>query len=284
MKKIILPTDFSDNSYNAIKYALQLFKNVEATFYLVNTYTPAIYQAEYVLHSPGQIGLGDVLQENSLSQLGKLMEKLENEFENPKHIFVPHSSFNVLVNEVVEIVNNEEANMVIMGTQGATGAQEILFGTHTVHVIKKAPCPVIAVPSGFAYETPKEILFPTDYEIDYQKEQLQELLDIAENHLSSIEVIHTSSGYELTETQLKNKQKLNTVLSKMAHLFHDLPSQGVIDAINNFQMKKRMNLLVMIQNKHTFFERLFIEPVIKKICFHVNIPFLVIPHTIKIKK
>lgn len=281
MKKIILTTDFSDNAYNAIKYAVQLFKDVEVTFYLINTYTPAIYQAEYVIHSPAQIGLGDVYQENSLAQLVELMEKLEKEFKNPKHTFVPHSAFNGLVEEVLDMVAKENADLVIMGTQGATGAKEILLGTNTVHVIKRATCPMIAIPSEFEYEIPKEILFPTDFEVDYQKEQLQQLLDIAENHMSSIEVIHASTGYELTENQLNNKQKLDSVLTKTAHLFHDLPSQGVIDAINNFQMKKRMNFLVMIQNKHTFLERLFIEPVIKKIGFHVNIPFMVIPKNLK---
>lgn len=278
MKKIILPTDFSDNAFNAIRYAVLLFKDVEASFYLVNTYTPAIYQAEYVVHSPGQIGLGDVLQENSLSQLADLMKKLETEFKNPKHLFIPHSAFNVLVDEVVELAKKENTDLVIMGTQGATGAKEIFLGTNTVHIIKKATCPVIAVPSGFEYEIPKEILFPTDYEVDYQKAQLQQLLDIAEIHISSIEVIHASSGYELTQNQLNNRKKLNDILAKTAHLFHDLPNQGVIAAINNFQLKKRMNFLVMIQNKHTFLERLFIEPVIKKIGFHVKIPFMVIPH------
>lgn len=277
MKKIILPTDFSDNAYNAIHYTVQLFKDVEAIFYLVNTYTPAIYQAEYVIHSPGQIGLGDIYHESSLTQLKELMVKIENEFKNPKHIFVPHSAFNILVEEVLDMVEKENVDLVIMGTQGATGAKEILLGTNTVHLIKRAACPLIAVPSGFEYEIPKEILFPTDYEVDYQKEQLQQLLDIAENHISSIEVIHASTGYELTENQLNNKQTLDSIFAKTAHLFHDLPSQGVINAINNFQMKKRMNFLVMIQNKHTFFERLFIEPVIKKIGFHVNIPFMVIP-------
>lgn len=278
MKKIILPTDFSENAYNAIKYAVTLFKDMEATFYLLNIYTPAIYQAEYVIHSPGQIGLGDIYHENSQAQLEESKAKIEKEFKNPKHTFIVHTAFNTLVDEIRNTIKNEDADLVVMGTQGVTGAKEILFGTHTVHVIKKATCPVIAVPSGFAYEIPKEILFPTDYEIDYQKEQLQELTDIAEAHISSIEVIHASSGYELTENQLSNKKKLNYILAKTAHLFHDLRNQGVIEAINDFQMKKRMNLLVMIQNKHTFLERLFIEPVIKKIGFHVNIPFMVIPH------
>ncbi|MBW8242789.1 MULTISPECIES: universal stress protein [Flagellimonas] len=278
MKKIILPTDFSENAYNAIRYAVQLFNDVQTTFYLLHTYTPAIYQTEYVLQSPGQIGLGDSYQESSQSRLEELKTKLEEEFDDPAHIFIPHSALNFLVDEVIQTVKNEKADLVIMGTQGATGAKELLLGTQTVHVIKKATCPVIAVPSGHEYENPTKILFPTDYEIDYQKEQLQQLLNIAISHSGDIEIIHVSSGFDLTQNQLKNKQKLKDVLNGIAHLFHDLPSQEIITAINGFQVKKRTNLLVMVQNRHTFLERLFIEPTIKKIGFHITFPFMVIPH------
>lgn len=277
MKKIILPTDFSENAYNAIKYAVRLFKDVETTFYLLHTYTPAIYHSEYLIHSPGQIGLGDVYQQNSTKQLKALKLKIEEEFQNGKHNFLAHTAFNILVDEIAVTIENEHADLVIMGTQGATGAKEIFLGSNAVHVLKKATCPVIIVPSHFEYETPKEILFPTDYEIDYQREQLQELLDIAKEHISSIEVIHAATGYDLTKMQLQNKQQLGHILGATSHLFHNLPNQEVVAAINSFQLKKRMNFLVMIQNKHTFLERLFIEPVIKKIGFHVNIPFMIIP-------
>lgn len=231
MKKIMLPTDFSDNSYNAIRYAVRLFSGIETTFYLLHTYTPAIYRTEYVLDSPGQIGLGDVYQESSQSQLEEMKTKLEEEFDNTAHTFITHSALSFLVDEVRETVKNEKIDLVIMGTQGATGAKEILLGTHAVHVIKNATCPVMAVPSGYEYENPTEILFPTDYEIDYQNEQMQQLLDIAKNHNSSIEIIHVSTGYDLTENQRKNKQKLKAVLSGNTHLFHDLPSQEIITAI-----------------------------------------------------
>ncbi|VAW14186.1 putative universal stress protein UspA [hydrothermal vent metagenome] len=277
MKRIILPTDFSDNAYNAIDYAVHLFKDVETTFYLLHTYTPAVYRVEYLMHSPSQIGLGDTLQSKAIVELEELQQRLEKEFKNPKHTYVSHSSFNLLVDEVLETIENEKADMVIMGTQGATRAKEIFLGSNTVHVIKKASCPVIAVPSHFKYEKPKEILFPTDYEVDYKREQLQELIEIAKTHISSIEVIHVSTGYDLTEIQLKYKKQLDHIFTEIAHLFHDMPNQEVITAINAFQMKKRMNLLVMIKNKHTFLERLFIDPIIKKIGFHINVPFMVIP-------
>lgn len=278
MKKIILPTDFSENAYNAIKYAIQLFKDEECTFYLVNTYTPAIYESEYILHSPGQIGLGDIYQSVSAEELEALKKQLEKDFNNPKHTIYTHSAFNILVDEIVQLAKAKEADLIIMGTQGATGAKEIFLGSHTVHVIKKAPCPVIAIPADFEYETPKEILFPTDFEVNYQEEQLEQLIYLAKLHKARLEVIHISSGYELTEQQTKNKAVLDGLLKDSTHVFHDLPSQEIIEGINSFQLKTKVSLLVMIQNKHTFLERLFIEPIIKKIGFHVRIPFMVIPH------
>ncbi|MDX1363192.1 universal stress protein [Arenibacter latericius] len=277
MNRILLPTDFSENAFNAIKYALQLFKNKECTFYLLNTYSPAVYKAEYLLYSPGQIGLGDKYQLRSMTGLEKLKERLENEFNNPKHHFVIHSAYSALVDEIVQTVSREEIDLVVMGTQGATGAQEILLGTNTIQLIKRASFPVIAVPSQYQYSDPKEILFPTDYEVSYRKDQLKMLLQLQADHLSQIEVLHIVTDYELSETQKENKGKLEDLLQNSSHLFHTLPNQGVIEGINNFQVENKINLLAMIQNKHTFLERLFIEPVIKNVGLYVRIPFMVIP-------
>ena len=278
MRKVIVPTDFSKNAYNAIKYAVQLFKNTETTLYLLHTYTPPVYQAEYLLGSPGQIGLGDRHQVRAMEKLEKLEKRLHKEFKNEKHTYKTWAVLSTLVDEVLETIQNEKADLVIMGTQGATGAKEILFGTNTINVIQKTTCPVIAVPADFQYENPTEILFPTDYEIGFDEEKLQQFLDIARVNNSNIDVIHINSGSDLTDDQLQNKQKLSYLIAHIDHIFHDLPNQGVIEAINNFQTDKPTNLLVMVRNKHTFLERLFIEPVIKKIGFHIDIPFMVIPY------
>ena len=279
MKKIILPTDFSENAYNAIKYAVQLFKDVETTFYLLHTYTPPIFQVEYIFQSPSQIGLGDSYQTRAMKQLKELKKRLQKEFKDPKHKFVTRAAFNTLTDEILLMAKNQKSDLVIMGTQGATNTREILLGTNTTQVINKTICPVIALSSEFKYKTPKAILFPTDYEIDYDKEQLLQLLDIAKNHDSKIYVIHVSSGYDLTDNQLRNKHKLKEILAQTDHKFKDLPNQGVIEAINQFQNKRAMDLLVMVRNKHTFFERLFVEPVIKKIGLNIDIPLVVIPYS-----
>lgn len=279
MKHIIIPTDFSENAYNAIKYAVQLFKDVDTKFYLLHCLSAPIFQAEFNLHNTDKDGLGDPNQEKAVKQLKELTQLLKNEFNNPKHSFVLRTPFITLPDAILLMTKKEKADLVIMGTQGATNAREIIFGTNTTQVISRANCPVIAVPSGFEYKAPKSILFPTDYEIDYDKEQLRQLLDISKKHGSRLDVIHISSGYDLMEAQMRNKQKLKEVLSNTYLIFNDLPDQEVIEAINQFQVEKAMDFLVMIRNKQTFFERLFVESVIRKIGFHIDIPFMVIPYS-----
>jgi len=276
MTRILLPTDFSENALTAIRYALTLYKDLKCTFFLLNSYMPPVYHTEYLMGSPAQIGLGDIVQQNSQDNLKNLKEQLLKEFDNPLHTFITHSALNVLSSEVSRTVEAEDIDIVVMGTQGATGAKEILLGTNTVHVIKNSKCPVLVIPSKFEYETPEQILFPNDFEVSLDKNSLSQLLKIVNSHVSQVNVMHVYTGDVLTPVQQKNKEQLAKVLSESG-FFHEVPSNEVIAAINEFQIKQKINLLVMIQNKHTFFERLFIEPVIKKIGFHVTVPFLVIP-------
>jgi len=277
MKKILLPTDFSANSWNAIKYALQLFKDETCKFYLLNAYTPIIYHVEYVLVRPAQFGMADVIRKNSLKGLKDIKNRINKEFNNTNHSFKCIAAFNTLIPEIKEIVEDKNIDFVVMGTKGATGAKEILIGSNTVHVIKNVKCPILAIPDNFDFETLQEILFPSDYEVDFQNKQIQPILDIASSHHSKLNVLNVSYGSELSEKQEQNRQKLESYFAKVVHIFHSVKDQNVSVAITNFQLKSFINLLVMINNKHSFFENLFFKPLINQIGFHLNIPFLVIP-------
>ena len=54
------------------------------------------------------------------------------------------------------------------------------------------------------YETPHEILFPSDYKVDFTKEQLLTLIDIASNHHVRVNTLHVSYGEEFSEKQENN--------------------------------------------------------------------------------
>ena len=280
MKRILLPTDFSDNSWNAITYAVELFKDEACTFYLLNTYTPVIYHVEYVLGYPAQFGLGDAVRNTSQENLNELVLKLSDKFgHNPKHKFETSARFDTLISGIKDFVEAHNIDLIIMGTKGATGAEGVLFGSNTVHVFKEIKCPIMAIPSNFKFEAPHEILFPTDLEVNYKNSLLNILQEIASSHHSRVNAMHVSTGNKLTDYQENNKLNLESIFKNTAYLFHNIKSMNILEAINEFQMKHKINLLVMINNKHSFFENLFFKNTINQIGFHLNIPFLVIPST-----
>ncbi|SKB58692.1 universal stress protein [Maribacter arcticus] len=281
MKKIILPTDFSENAFNAISYALNLFKKEECAFYLLNTFTPSTYHDKLEEFNPGQTDIKDASQESSLAQMAELQKRISKKFKNPKHLFVPHCAFNTLVDEVERIIDKENIDLVIMGTQGATGAGDILFGTNTIHILKKAACPILAVPSNFTYKSPKRILFPTDYGIVYQKEKLKELLNIAKQKRAEIELLYVSGGYELTEGQLARKANLEEILKGIPCQFHIDTDNDIPDAIIDFTFDNKIDLLVMLRLKHSLIGRIFSKSLIKELGFNLTFPLMVLPYDTK---
>ena len=277
MKKILLPTDFSDNSWNAIKYALQLYKDEVCNFILLHTYTPMIYQVEHMQTSAIQFQVLDAVKETAKKRLDKLEQSINSEFNNPKHTYSQILSFNTLTAEINELYHGNVMDMIIMGTTGATGVKEVLLGSNTVHVLKNAKCPVLAIPSGFTFETPLEILFPSDYEIDFQKKQIQPIADIVGLYNSRLNILNVVYEHNLSKEKEQNRQKLENYFRSVTHLFHSVKNKNVAEAITEFQLKVRINLLVMINNKHSIFENLFFKSTINQIGFHLNVPFLVIP-------
>lgn len=278
MKHILLPTDFSENSWNAIKYAVQLFKDEVCTFHLFNAYTPVIYHVEYVLAYPAQFGLGDVVRNSSQEKLSLLIKKIRDQFgKNPNHSFETIARFDALVTGIVDLVKERHIDLIVMGTKGATGAKEILFGSNTVHVFREVKCPILAIPSDFEYEPPNEILFPTDLEVSYTKSQLNIFRELVVLHASCVHEMHVSSGYELTEAQNNNKRQLDALFESAFCKFHEVKDMEISNAITQFQEGHKINLLVMVNNKHSFFENLFFNNTINQIGFYLKIPFLVIP-------
>lgn len=278
VKNILLPTDFSENSLNAIKYGIRLFDTEAAVFYLLNTYTPVLYDSDYILYSPtSSLSLDEMYEKKSTKGLEQVKDRLQREMSNDLHTFNTISSFNSLNEEIKTQVKKKNIELVIMGTQGATGAAQILFGTNTVHAIKRVTCPLLVIPSGCEFKAPQNILFPTDFQINYTKIHLKLLKQLAKKFNSTISILHVLFEEPLQEDQENSKEILSEYLEELNHRFCFLERITVPEGIYEFQKVHQTELLVMISNKHSFFENLLFRPVINEIGFKIKIPFLVIP-------
>ena len=269
MKRILLPTDFSQSAYNAIEYAVQFFKNETCTFYIINT----IYNADFILHS----SLYEVYRKNSQSGLKEIKKKIKKEYRNEDHKFKIISSYNMLYEEIKLRVENKEIDLVCMGTKGGSDGVELLFGTHTAHAIRIAKCPILVIPANCHYTGIKHILFPSDYKLKLCELKLQLLKEIALNHRSFVHIMHESFGEELTIEKEESKTSINEYFEDVEHQFHNLSKESVLNAIHSFNLKYPTDLLVMVKNKHSFLEKILFKSTVHEVSYYIQIPFLVLP-------
>lgn len=279
MKHILLPTDFSAASINAMEYAAQLFKNVDCTFYVLNTYTPvALYTTTiYDNHTALNIDLGEIYKNTSTENVKKAIAKIVSKYPDDKHSFKGISTYNVLHLEVKEVASKQHIDCIIMGTSGATGLKEVFIGSQTMQVIKDAHIPVIGVPVGYNYTIPKDILFATDYYTNSQQLGVSLLRELCTKHISRLILLNAYHGNPLDDTQEKNKKDLDLYFKHQAHLLEIADGLEVLDAIEEFQSKHRIDLLVLVHNKHNFFENLLFTPIVRKVAHHSEVPFLILP-------
>ncbi|WP_179333501.1 universal stress protein [Winogradskyella costae] len=271
---ILLPTDFSENAWSAILYALQLYANKPCTFYLLHTWSFKNPTSRTYITST----FIDLNKEETTQDLVDLRDKAKALRTNPDHKFETVFSTEPLLDAIKNTIKNYNINLVIMATKGATGAKEFLFGSNTVNIVEKIRlCPVLIVPDAYDFIEPKQIAFPTDFNRFYGDE-LQPLLELAELYSSKIQVVHVNIKDSLTEKQSYNLAMLKAYLEDHPSAINWKPNFGTKEeAITEFIDEFDINILTMINYKHSFIESFLNEPVIQKIGFHAMIPFLVVP-------
>ncbi|MGB5498014.1 MAG: universal stress protein [Maribacter sp.] len=280
MKNILLPTDFSDNAWNATKYAIELFKDEDCVFYLLNTYTPAIASSRFMATSLSGGPLEDGVHSNSERGLKNVLNKIKKTKKYPKHSFKTISSFNLLVDEIKEIVEKKGIDLIVTGTKGASGLDEVFMGSNTVRIIKSIKnSPVLAIPQFFEYKTPSEIAFATDFNRFYSQSELQPMIDLAHTFKATIRIVHVQYEIKaLTEIQQFNLNMLRKYLSECEHYLHTVSElNSVSKTLEVFAEELDIHLLAMLNFQHSYMEKMTREPVVKRLAFHTQIPLLVIP-------
>lgn len=281
MKNILLPTDFSQNSWNAMRYALEFFKNETCKFHLLNTYTPALYGVTSVVNAPGMETTSDTAAELSQEGLEATLDRLRDTYRNPDHTFTTLSAFNTLPGEVLEICESKRIDMVVMGTRGASGAKAFFLGSNTVHVIRKAIVPVLGVPDGYRFKPIHNILFPTGYESKYTPADFVCLSGILRKHKAALHIVHALEGGSLTQTQIAHKEHLKQLLKEVPTvIFKHKPDAAMPNLVYTYSNQNDIGLVAISNRKHAFLERLLLQPHVDAVGHHCKIPFLVIPHNV----
>lgn len=281
MISILLPTDFSDNSMNAIKYALEFFKYQKTEFYFMHAYQNEVYNHEKL--SSREVFediLAEVKQESD-KNLESLLTEVKNIAPNPRFTYHTISSYNTLVDESNLIAEEKNIDLIVMGTKGKSDERHIIFGSNTFQVLKYVKCPVLAIPVGYTNTQPKRILFPTNYMIPYKRRELKLLCELAASYRSVIDVVYVSKVGKLSIRQEDNQAFIKETICKSEINFYTINSKRITEAIQKYIRDKNIDMLVMVNTQHSFLEDMLFPSKIDKVGLHIKIPLLAMQNTVR---
>ena len=275
--KILLPTDFSNNAWVAINYAIELYKNEACDFYVLNVFSATGNVLESLMNMEPGSGLYSIAKEQSEEGLSTTLDKLIlKENGDTNHQFKTISIFNNIIEAIKQIVEQKDIEMIIMGTKGETFSKLTAFGSTATYVMEKVRnCPVIVVPQKAKKVLPKEIVFPTSYKTHYKRRELNYLTNLAKKCGATIAVLHISEENELSKSQKENKQLLEDILEGTNFKFHSLSHHDIETAVNIFVESRDSDMVAFINKKHAFFGSILTNAMVKDISFYSKVPILV---------
>lgn len=282
MISILFPTDFSENSMNAIRYALEFFKYEKAEFYFMNAYQKDFYDHEDLLSREAYDEVLERVKKQSEANLADLLKTVKEISPNPRFNYHSISAYNSLVEEANAITDAKNIDLIVMGTKGKSDDRKIVFGSETFQVLKYVQCPVLAIPANYTNTQPKRILFPTDYLIPYKRRELKLLCDLASPYRSIIDVVYVSKSDKLSMRQEDNQAFLKDAICKTEVNFHTVQGKNVAGAIQDYIKENAVDMLVMVNSQYSFLENMLFPSTIDKVSLDLKIPLLAMQNSRRI--
>lgn len=142
LKRILFPTDFSETSNEAMKYAIEFAKAFNAHLDIVHVLFDETQVVAFYLPQVTFQNMDKELEVAAEEQLEKFIEKY------PEINEVDYTIKLIKGTPFLEIINaakDFDSDMIIIGTHGRSGLEHVLFGSTAEKVIRKSPCPVFTV-------------------------------------------------------------------------------------------------------------------------------------------
>ena len=275
-KRILAPTDFSKNAWNALTYALKLYKNDECDFYILNAFSTKPYIIDSIIVAePGDENY-DIADRQAKKGLGKILKLLELYQSNPIHKFFTLTFCGRPLDAIKKTIEAKDIDLVVMGNKGETDAESIIYGSNAIQVMEESRnCPVLMIPKGVTYSEPKEIVFPTSYKHNFKRKELQCLYEISKITNAKVLILHVDNGDGLSEKQIEYKDMLADCFEGLDFSHHVLGNTSIINGLHNFVQIRGSDMVAIISEKHSFFEKIFSRSIVKDLGNNSQVPVLV---------
>ncbi|WP_147309585.1 universal stress protein [Marixanthomonas ophiurae] len=276
MNTILLPTDFSESSKNAIRYALDFFKGHTCTFYILNIQKTSEYVTADVRSASPKSSVYDAVLADNKKELSSFVDTFKKDYSSEDYTFHEKVDYDAFVDAINQSISLYSIDLIIMGTNGATSAKEVLFGSNTLQVIRQVDCPVLVIPDNYSYKKIESILFSLHHGDILKKEKLQPLFSLmVKQNQPHINVLDIDDDAVADPNLLENRNLQDSFKGKK-HSFHALTGIPTPIAINTFVQLFNISLHTMFVERESFLERFVFGSETSKISYQTRVPLLVL--------
>lgn len=267
MLQVLVPTDFSNNSYNALYYAARLFKDRPATFHIVN------------VCSSGNDPQKEKAESAAIQELDALVHRLVRDAgENERHMFKKVPLCCDLTTGIAAYALKEKVDVTVIGNKEKEEIKHILFGNNAMQLVRDIKtCPVLVVPLEIDFKKVEKLAFTSNYANPISQKNIDTITFFG--GLMDSEIIPMSieekEGGPLVK---KHRSDFLEAVSADASKEVKLPVfDGKVNTILEFIELWGIDMLCMVYHPHHFFLEFIGKGIIKELNTKLKVPFLILP-------
>lgn len=262
MNSIIIPTDFSSASDNAMHYGAQLASRIGASVVLSHAYEIPVS----INDVPVMVLPVEELKNSADLGLKRCREELTNAYPE---LEIKIESRLGGINDVVDDLCEEiQPFAIVMGTHGSSGFERMLFGSTTLSFIRHSHYPVIAVPSNYNQASIQKVVLATD--LNTEKIPYQKIVAIVGCLQAQLHVVH------ITKEQEEYPTGLLEPLQSLSPVYRNILNKEVRDGLLGYVQDNNADLLMVLPHEHNIMERLFFKLHTEDIIASTRVPVLAI--------
>lgn len=269
MKKILVPTDFSDHATYAAKVAAKIARLTDARIYFLHVVDIPVYDSN--------MGIGehaDVME--GLMILQQVKKKFNTLFAEPflKGINTGEVlTFSGVHENIAKQVDKYEIDLIVMGSHGARGWTEFFVGSNTEKIVRLVNCPVITVKKDHQDFDPKKIIFSSAFDGDdeevFERLQLFAQLFNAEIHLLKV---NTPTGFEPSWQSQAKMKKFAEKYHLPENSLHIYNAYNIEEGILAFSKEIQADLLSMATHGRSGLSLFFTGSIASDLVNHARRP------------
>tara|TARA_R110000787_G_scaffold43892_2_gene107453 strand:+ start:18828 stop:19652 length:825 start_codon:yes stop_codon:yes gene_type:complete len=270
MKRILVPTDFSEQAENALKVAAQMAKKNGSEIYILNSLELPTH-----LSTSGSSGA----MPESLFFI-KLAEKHFDELLKKPYLdgLLIHEAIighGEIYNDVSEVVKEKDIDLIIMGSHGINGFMEMFIGSNTEKVVRTSKIPVLVIKNEHLDFKTDNFVYATDFSEECQApfKEAQKFAEATNSHLNLL-YVNTPSGFKTTQEInkiIKDFVKDQNEESISIHIYNDT---SIEKGILNFASETNANLIGMGTHGRKGISHFFNGSVSEDLVNHANMPVM----------